>query len=60
VKPQRKASPGVVEEDFASSDDEEGENGDEEVVEVAPRMGPLIKMLAMHLCPLARLISKQT
>jgi hypothetical protein len=43
VKPQRKASPGVVEEDFASSDDEEGENDEKEVVEVAPRMGPRIK-----------------
>jgi hypothetical protein len=43
VKPQRKASPGVVEEDFASSDDEEGDDDVEEVAEVAPRMGPRIK-----------------
>jgi hypothetical protein len=43
VKPQRKASSGVVEEVFASSDDEEGEDDEEEVVEVSPRMGPLIK-----------------
>jgi hypothetical protein len=43
VKSQRKASPGVVEEDFASSDDEEGDDDVEEVVEVAPRTGPRIK-----------------
>jgi hypothetical protein len=37
VKPQRKASPGIVEEDFSSSEDEEGDDGNEEVEEVAPR-----------------------
>jgi hypothetical protein len=43
VKPQRKASPGVVEEVFASSDEEEEEDEEEESVEVAPRTGPRIK-----------------
>jgi hypothetical protein len=43
VKPQRKASPGVVKEVFASSDEEEEEDEEEEAVEVAPRTGPLIK-----------------
>jgi hypothetical protein len=33
----------MVEEDFASSDDEEGDDDVEEVVEVAPRTGPRIK-----------------
>jgi hypothetical protein len=37
VKPQRKASPGIVEEDFSSSEDEEGDDGNEEIEEVSPR-----------------------
>jgi hypothetical protein len=43
AKPQRKASPGVVEEVFASSDDGEEADEEEEPVEVAPRSGPRIK-----------------
>jgi hypothetical protein len=42
VKPQRKASPGVVEEVFSSSDEDEGADEEEESVEVAPRSGPRI------------------
>jgi hypothetical protein len=38
VKPQRKASLGIVEEDFASSDDEEGGDDNEEIEEVAPSL----------------------
>jgi hypothetical protein len=33
----------MVEEDFASSDDEEGDDDVEEMVEIAPRTGPRIK-----------------
>jgi hypothetical protein len=43
VKPQRKASSGVVEEVFASSDEGEEVDEEEESVDVAPRSGPRIK-----------------
>jgi hypothetical protein len=49
IKPQRKASPGVVKEVFASSDEEE-----EEFVEVAPRTGPRIKNASNAFVPSSR------
>jgi hypothetical protein len=54
VKPQRKASPGVLEEVFASSDDEEEEVEEEETVEVAPRSGPHIKNASNAFVPSSR------
>jgi hypothetical protein len=59
VKPQRKASPGVVEEVFASSDDEEGQNDEEEVVEVAPRTGPRIKNASNAFVPSSKVEIKE-
>jgi hypothetical protein len=54
VKPQRKASPGVVEEVFASSDEEEEADEEEESVDVAPRMGPRIKNASNAFVPSSR------
>jgi hypothetical protein len=54
VKPQRKASPDVVEEVFASSDEDEEEDEEEESIEVAPRMGPRIKNASNAFVPSSR------
>jgi hypothetical protein len=60
AKPQRKASPGVVEENFAASDDEEGDDDDvEEVVEVSPRTGPCIKNASNAFVPSSKVEIKE-
>jgi hypothetical protein len=60
VKPQRKASPGVVKEVFASSDEGEEADEEEEPVEVAPRSGPHIKNASNAFVPSSRVEIKQT
>jgi hypothetical protein len=60
VKPQRKASPGVVEEVFASSDEGEEADEEEEPVEVAPRSGPHIKNASNAFVPSSHVEIKQT
>jgi hypothetical protein len=59
VKPQSKASPGVVEEVSASSDEEEKEDAEEESVEVAPRTGPRIKKASNAFVPSSRVEIKE-
>jgi hypothetical protein len=54
VKPQRKASLGVMEEVFASSDEGEEADEEEESVEVSPRTGPRIKNASNAFVPSSR------
>jgi hypothetical protein len=59
VNPQRKASLGVFEEDFASSEDEEEGDASEKIQEVAPRSGPCMKFASNAIVPSSKVEIKE-